>query len=902
MHINDFLDRLEPRRKKRDSQGNFLCHCPAHDDSTESLHVKLGRNSKGQDIILIKCLAGCSRDEILAAMGLRQRDLTCTPTDDPPWDERNVRLAKPLKKPPAKKQAADHGPKTLETAYPYTDENGILIFEACRYRYADGTKTFRQRRPDPAHPGQWLWDLNGTRLVLYRLPEVIAAIREKQPVWIVEGEKDADSLARLGFAATTSPMGAGKWDKGSYRESLIGATCYILPDNDDPGWEHARQVAQSLEDMADNARILDLKKIWLDLPKKGDVSDLIAHLGDEKAKDALLQLSQDKSIRFEDLPGIYAKIPGYTALAGHICQVTDNGTKALSNFLALPVEVLTLDDGLNVQKRMLIRGWTARGSELRPARVPVGQFAGMTWVSESWDIAANISPGNTTKDKLRYVIAEVGRMTVERRTEYTHTGWRRIGQEWVYLHGGGAVGMDQVNTALEGGMQQFHLDANGHSAREGYADSCGLLDVANSHVMIPLLCCAYLAPLRSFLTKAGIPPSFAVFLTGKGGSRKTTVAALVLSHFGNFTSKTPTASFHDTANSVRKKAFVLQDMPLLVDDYHPTSSQQERRRMESMAQDLARAFGDNADRGRMNADRTLQAAMPPRCMAIMTGEDMPQIGESGLARFYIVRVRQEDVPITDQLTRAQAKAADGCLQAAMIGYIEWLRRQADSLPENLKTEWLRLRTETQRRMPRGVHARNVEAIAHLMLGWEMMTMYGYALGALTQADMPRQIDLAWEYLLQSGREQATEAQEDTPENRYLDCIRELLASKSVHVLPLSGGMNPTGGSAPGMIGYRDEKYYYLFPDLCFRAVNEVYLRQGSQFPLSGRGILRALKEAGRTETDPGGVTKTKWINDRSMRMLWIPRHIIEGGEPPAEQTGFLPVEDGDDPFGKEEQP
>ena len=148
---------------------------------------------------------------------------------------------------PAPQQAekkADHGKKTLECSYAYTDENGVLLYEACRYRYEDGTKTFRQRRPDPDKPGQWKWDMQGLRLVLYRLPDVRRAIQENRAVWIAEGEKDADNLAKIGLCGTSAPMGAGKWNKGNYAESLRGATCYILPDNDEPGWQHARDIGQ----------------------------------------------------------------------------------------------------------------------------------------------------------------------------------------------------------------------------------------------------------------------------------------------------------------------------------------------------------------------------------------------------------------------------------------------------------------------------------------------------------------------------------------------------------------------------------------------------------------------------------------------------------------------------------
>jgi hypothetical protein len=47
-------------------------------------------------------------------------------------------------------------------------------------------------------------------VIPYRLPQMLAA-PASEPVWITEGEKDAENIAALGLVATTNPGGAGKW-------------------------------------------------------------------------------------------------------------------------------------------------------------------------------------------------------------------------------------------------------------------------------------------------------------------------------------------------------------------------------------------------------------------------------------------------------------------------------------------------------------------------------------------------------------------------------------------------------------------------------------------------------------------------------------------------------------------
>ena len=138
--------------------------------------------------------------------------------------------------------------------YDYTDENGNQLFQCVRKE----PKDFRQRRPDPAKPGGWIWNLKGTRRVAYRLPDVKAALAAGRTIFVAEGEKDCDGLAKAGFPATCNPMGAGKW-LPEHTKTLCGATCVVvIADKDNPGREHARSVATALRSTVKSVRVLEL--------------------------------------------------------------------------------------------------------------------------------------------------------------------------------------------------------------------------------------------------------------------------------------------------------------------------------------------------------------------------------------------------------------------------------------------------------------------------------------------------------------------------------------------------------------------------------------------------------------------------------------------------------------------
>ena len=217
-------------------EGKATAPCPAHEDSSPSLSISRGTDGR----TVLHCHAGCTTADVLAAVGLTERDLFA--------DER-----------PAPAPTGQH------TYYDYQNESGKLLYQAVRIPTPTG-KTFRQRRPGLDGKG-WIWNLQGTRRVLYRLPELLAASPDRI-VYVVEGEKDADNLHARGELATTNPQGAGKW-RTEYAESLRGRHVVILPDHDEPGRKHGEDVARSLRGMAASVRVVVLPG----LPPKGDVSD-----------------------------------------------------------------------------------------------------------------------------------------------------------------------------------------------------------------------------------------------------------------------------------------------------------------------------------------------------------------------------------------------------------------------------------------------------------------------------------------------------------------------------------------------------------------------------------------------------------------------------------------------------
>ena len=168
--------------------------------------------------------------------------------------------------------------------------NVVMVHE---YRSADGSLIYARVRRSvgpkviPIHrnnSGEWVKGdppgfKNCKTKPLYRLDDI--ARNAESPVWVVEGEKCADSLARLGLVATTS--GGASSAKTADWEPLKGRSVRIWPDNDAVGLKYAKDVAFRLKPLGCKVEVVDIAP--LQLTEKQDCFDWIQRRKETTAAD-----------------------------------------------------------------------------------------------------------------------------------------------------------------------------------------------------------------------------------------------------------------------------------------------------------------------------------------------------------------------------------------------------------------------------------------------------------------------------------------------------------------------------------------------------------------------------------------------------------------------------------------
>jgi hypothetical protein len=149
----------------------------------------------------------------------------------------------------------------------YRDADGAPLYRNVRYPLfnADGSplidqekgkqrKTFEQQRWSGT---KWIAGrgcMDGVNKVPYRLPELMQATKQGDgTVYVTEGERKADLLARLGQTATSIQSGCR-----DYAKYFSGCHVAILEDNDDAGRSHAAKVAAEISKTDSSIKIIML--------------------------------------------------------------------------------------------------------------------------------------------------------------------------------------------------------------------------------------------------------------------------------------------------------------------------------------------------------------------------------------------------------------------------------------------------------------------------------------------------------------------------------------------------------------------------------------------------------------------------------------------------------------------
>ena len=571
----------------------------------------------------------------------------------------------------------------------------------------------------------------------------------------------------------------------------------------------------------------------------------------------------------------------YCVIDNCLCQKIPNKNKMepdikkLCNFVPYIVSQITFDNGAEVTSRVKIAGISSSGETLPTVDVGYDEFAMLGWITREWGFGCIVSVGSSTRDHIRVAIQSTADKA-ERLTVYSVTGWKRINGKYHFLM------PDDFEQTVE-----LPNKMSGYTMRRDYTDAdiaqgFSLLEktLAPKEIMYPLLAIVFASPLNCFLREAGCEPKTVLMLVGKTGSKKSTLSALMLSFFGNFTASCLPLSFKDTANSIMHHSFTLKDVLTCIDDFHP-SGRTDESSMTNTMQMILRAYGDRVGRGRLTSKSEAMETRYPQGNAIITAEFPPDIGESGTARYFSVEMSPGSLNNTF-LTMYQEEAAKGKLSACMFAFTEWIRENfLDDC--QLKEKWI---SDLHRRFITGrddvikrltdnritFHPRIPEDVSVLRIGFESFLQFLRSRGLIDDELMTLYLLDFDDVMFAIAVAQSRSVEQDKPVYRFIVKLNSLLESGRCFVAPRANGKVERNSSC---IGYEDENSYFLFRSLAHQTVKRLCNEQGESFSISENALSKQL--IAEHLVVPGGkqITKTVRLGDDStVKLMEIPKDAM----------------------------
>ncbi len=556
----------------------------------------------------------------------------------------------------------------------------------------------------------------------------------------------------------------------------------------------------------------------------------------------------------------------------------------LCDFTCRIVEDVIADDGLTDTGFLRLEGHRADGKPLPLVDIPAKAFYATqgNWVNEAWGTLPFIYPGNSKKDNLRACIELYSKLEgdIPRRTIYRYTGWKKINDEWQYLTGSGAITaaglVDNVQVDLGScNMSRYNLPVPlaEDALKQAAMDALLLLEVCphRPHIGAVLLA----ASVRAALGEAHCI-DFAIWLHGLTGSRKSASAAIAQAFFGNFTARNFPANWTDSANDAEAKSHQAKDGVYVIDDFKPSVNRTEADKQHSMAERLIRNTGNQAGRGRRNANMQAKAAPFNRSMMLVTAEDLPR-GQSLLGRLLVVEIGRDDVH-NPTLSKLQHTANSGALSGLMSAYLQWLAPRIDQYKKDFPVIVEQLRNGAVREGVASSHPRAPEIFANLVAGLEPFLMFLEEIGAIDGDKSNGLLIEAERNLQQAFTEQDAYQSEQDEVERFLQLLRACFSSGNAHIAsridqgppqsrPFSWGWREAGDDLAGDKQYKRmgdcigwyspptdgaPPQVWLEPNSAFKTVNEFAKRQGDAFLMSPGTLWRRIVERGlllKTEPD-----------------------------------------------------
>lgn len=368
----------------------------------------------------------------------------------------------------------------------------------------------------------------------------------------------------------------------------------------------------------------------------------------------------------------------------------------------------------------------------------------------------------------------------------------------------------------------------------------------NRASMATLIMSSLLGVMYRPFKEAGYPPKFLLFMYGKTGSLKTTIAKILFSQLGDDKVRdNPRRIDSDTIVSFERAVIESgYDTVTLIDDYSPAKSRKKKEEMANKLESIIRLVGDSSSKSRSNIKLEDCRGEGVQGTVVLTGELRGKGLSSNLRCLYCKMTRE--MVNTETVSWFQGNP---------YIYTTVIHEFAKYVGEN----WILIVTDIRNYFPsmrKEVNAilserRLVDAVVTLVMVYRVMHNFLVDYCKVKEEEVMKAVGNVEQDIISNAQMSQAISSEDSPSALFIKTINDLMRVGTIVL--------GTGKMAMHDIdkfdGFDDIDYFYFNPEMVFKKVRSFLLASNVDFAMDLKEITVALYDDGILKAAPNGKGK-----------------------------------------------
>ena len=346
--------------------------------------------------------------------------------------------------------------------------------------------------------------------------------------------------------------------------------------------------------------------------------------------------------------------------------------------------------------------------------------------------------------------------------------------------------------------------------------------------------------------EAGYPPKFLLFLYGKTGSMKTTIAKILFSQLGDDKVRDNPRRI-DTDTIVSFERAVIEsgyDTVTLIDDYNPAKSRKKKEEMVNKLESIIRLVGDASSKSRSNIKLEDCRGEGVQGTVVLTGE-LRGKGLSSNLRCLYCKMAREKVNI-ETVTWFQGNPH--IYTTIIYEFAKYVSENWVSIVAYIRNLFPSMRKEINAILS---ERRLVDAVVTLIIVYRFMYDFLVNYCKVNEEEVLKVVGNVEQDIINNALMSQAISSEDSPSVLFIKTINDLMRVGTI----VLGTGKMTVHDVGKYDGYDDLDYFYFNPEMIFRKVRSFLAASNIDFPMDLNEIKVALYDDGIIKAASNGKGK-----------------------------------------------